>query len=73
MKTTNGVLMKNDFEGTKQLANLYRRLASIRTEGSHRADRALIMLAARLEYDAAEVRVAAPAEPRKPVYVRRRP
>jgi hypothetical protein len=65
--------MQNDVDDKKQLADFYRRLASMPTEGGHRADRALIMLAERLDQDVAKMRIAASAEPQTPAYMRRRP
>jgi hypothetical protein len=58
--------MKNvkNASDVRQLADLYRRLASIPTAGGHSADRLLLELAARLDREAAERQIAnsAPAD-----------
>lgn len=44
--------MKN-IQNRKQLADLYRKLASVPTEGGHQADRVLLTLAEELELEIA--------------------
>lgn len=42
-----------DIQNQKQLADLYRKLASVPTEGGHQADRVLLRLAEELELEIA--------------------